>query len=134
MNTNTLIAAVIGGLTLFVTGFIIYVLLLADFFAVDVAQDPPNLLPIVLGEICFGFLLAWIFGRTGTSSVGDGARDGAIIGFMIALAYGLILFGATTIADLSYYLSDAVAWAVRYAAAGAAIGWWYGRSAKDSTS
>ena len=134
MNTNTLIAAVIGGLTLFVTGFIIYVLLLADFFAIDVAQDPPSLLPIVLGEICFGFLLAWVFGRTGTSSVGDGARDGAIIGFVIALAYGLILFGATTIADLPYYLSEAVAWAVRYAVAGAAIGWWYGRSAKDSTS
>ena len=129
MNTKTLIAAVAGGLTLFVTGGIFYVLLLGDFFTVDVTKDPPDLLFIAPGEIVFGCLLAWIFSRSGTSTVAGGAKDGALIGFLIALGYGLLLYGSTTIADLTLYLADAVVWAVRFAAAGAVIGWLLGRGA-----
>ena len=128
MNTKTLVAAVAGGLTLFLTGFIFYELLLADFFATSVAKDPLSFPFIVLGEVVFGFLLAWVFGRSGTSTLADGAKDGAMIGFLIALAYGSILYGATTIADLSYYVADAVVWAVRFGAAGAVVGWYFGRS------
>ncbi len=46
---------------------------------------------------------------------------------LIALAYGLPLYGSTTVADLTCYLADAMIWALRYAAAGAVIGWWLGR-------
>ncbi len=129
MNTKTLIAAVAGGLTLFLTGFIFYVLLLGDFFAVDVARDPPGFLYIVPGEIVLGYLLAWVLSCCGASSVVDGAKYGALVGFLIALGYGLIMYGATTITDLTHYLVEAVVWAVRFACAGAVIGWWYGRGA-----
>ncbi len=129
MNTKTLIAAVAGGLTLFLTGGCVYVLLLADFFMVEVSRDPANLLYIVPGELVFGCLLAWVLSCCGASSVVDGAKYGALIGFLIALGYGLLLYGSTTIADLTYYLVDVVVWAVRFACAGAVIGWWYGRGA-----
>ena len=111
-------------------GGIFYGLLLADFFAIEAAKDPPDFLFIVPGEVVFGFLLAWVLSRMGTSTVVDGAKDGALIGFLIALAYGLLLYGSTTLADLTHYLVDAVVWAVRYAAAGAVIGWLLGRGAK----
>ncbi len=129
MNTKTLIAAAAGGLTLFLTGGLIYVLLLADFFTVEVSRDPANLLYIVPGELVFGCLLAWVLSCCGASSVVDGAKYGALVGFLIALGYGLIMYGATTITDLTHYLVEAVVWAVRFACAGAVIGWWYGRGA-----
>ena len=129
MNTKTLIAAVAGGLTLFLTGGLVYVLLLADFFMIAVSRDPVNLLFIVPGELVFGCLLAWVLSCCGASSVVDGAKYGALIGLLIALGYGLIMYGATTITDLTHYLVEAVVWAVRFACAGAVIGWWYGRGA-----
>ena len=132
MNTKMLIAGVAGGLVLFVTGGLVYVLLLADFFTVEVTRESANLLYIVPGELVFGCLLAWVLSCCGASTVLDGAKYGALIGCLIALGYGLLLYGATTIADLTYHLADAVVWAVRFACAGAVIGWWYGRGATDN--
>ncbi len=130
MNTKTLIAGVAGGLVLFLTGGLVYVLLLADYFTFEVSRETANLLYIVPGELVFGCLLAWLLSCCGVSSVVDGAKNGALIGFLIALGYGLLLYGSTTIADLTYYLVDVVVWAVRFACAGAVIGWWYGRGAE----
>ncbi len=132
MNTKTLIAAVAGGLTLFLTGGFIYGLVLGNFFAVEVSRDPVNLLFIVPGELVLGYFLAWVLSCCGASTVGDGAKNGALVGFLIALGYGLIMYGATTITDLTHYLVEAVIWAVRFACAGAVIGWWYGRGATDN--
>jgi hypothetical protein len=130
MNTKMLIAAACGGLVLFLTGGLVYALLLADYFAVEgVTRETANLLYIVPGELVFGCLLAWVLSCCGASSVVDGAKYGALVGFLIALGYGLIMYGATTITDLTHYLVEAVVWAVRFACAGAVIGWWYGRGA-----
>ena len=130
MNTKMLIAAACGGLVLFLTGGLVYALLLADYFAVEgVTRETANLLYIVPGELVFGCLLAWVLSCCGASSVVDGAKYGALVGFLIALGYGLVMYGATDITDLTHYLVEAVVWAVRFACAGAVIGWWYGRGA-----
>ena len=102
MNTKMLIAAACGGLVLFLTGGLVYALLLADYFAVEgVTRDTANLLYIVPGELVFGCLLAWVLSCCGASSVVDGAKYGALIGCLVALGYGLLLYGSTTIADLT---------------------------------
>ncbi len=130
MNTKMIVAGVAGGLVLFLTGGLVYVLLLADYFTVEgVTRESANLLYIVPGELVFGCLLAWVLRCCGASTVVDGAKNGALIGFLIALGYGLLLYGSTTITDLTHYLVEAVVWAVRFACAGAVIGWWYGRGA-----
>lgn len=127
MNTKAIptavAAAVAGGLTLFLMGFIFYVLLLADFFDSSVAKDPLDFPFIVLGEVVWGGLLVWIFSRAGISTLADGAKAGAVFGFLAALAFGFIMYGATTVADFTYYLADSVVWAIRYAVAGAVVGW-----------
>lgn len=133
MNARMLTGAVLGGFTLFVLGGLIYGLLLADFFAVAVSRDPPDFLLIALGELSFSLALAWMFTRTGAATPADGARQGAILGFLVVLAYGLTLAGTTTIGTLTLYLADAVVTAVRFAVAGAVIGWWYGRAQAPTT-
>ncbi len=127
MNTKTLVGAVIGGLALFVMGFLIYDLLLADYFAISIARTPPNLPVIIIGEIVFGYLITSTLSNAGATSVSDGAKSAAMLGFIIGVGLGLIQYGATTITDLTHYLADAVVWAVRWAVAGAAVGWWLGR-------
>ena len=133
MNPKMLAAGVAGGLTLFVMGFVFYVLLLSDFFTTDVARDPPTLYVIVIGEVLFGILIAWVFSRSGTSTLADGAVAGAILGFLIALGFGLIMYGATTITDLTHYLADSVVYAIRWAVAGAVVGWSLGSWASDGS-
>lgn len=134
MDTKVIVAGLIGGITLFATGFIVYVLLLADFFVTSVMKDPPDFIFIILGELIFGCFLAWVLSRMGDVTLSSGAKSGALIGFLVALAYGFILYGSTTMGDLTYYLVDTVVSAVRYGVAGAAIGWWFSRGSAASAS
>ena len=129
MSTRSLVAALAGGVTLFILGGLFYVLLLPGFFETAVAKDPPAFLFIVLGEIVWGLLLAWVFSNAGVCTMAAGAKAGAVFGLLVALATGLIMYGATTVADLTYYLGDVVVFAIRYAAAGAVIGWMLEREA-----
>ncbi len=123
MNTKTLIAGLAGGASLFLMGSLFYFLLLPDFFDTSIANQSPLIVPIVLGELVFGILLAMVFTRSGVSSLNDGAKAGAMIGALVALANGLILFGALDGGNtLTQLLVDAVVWGVRWGVAGAVIG------------
>jgi hypothetical protein len=127
MNSKTLGGAVVGGIALFLMGYIIYGLLMADYFATSISSEAPNFPFLIIGELLFGYILTWAFTQNGTSSVSDGAKNGAMVGLFLGLAIGMVMLGTTTLSDLTHYLADAVVWAVRYAVAGAAVGWWLGR-------
>lgn len=129
MNSKTLIAGVIGGLALFAMGGLIYLVLAADFFASAVDKAEPAIHFIVLGEIIFGIILAYVITASNTTGVADSAKCGAITGFLFALGLAFLFAGAYEIWDLSTMLIDAVVWGVRWAVAGAAIGWYVGRGA-----
>jgi hypothetical protein len=129
MNSKTLIGAVLGGLTLFAAGFVFYVLIFADYFAVNIGRATPEFAYIVAGEVVLGYLLVRILNAVGASDVMGGAKAGAMAGFLIALGIGLIDYGANEITDLTHYLADAAVWGVRWGLAGAVIGWWSGRDA-----
>ena len=122
MTSKTLVAGIAGGLTLFATGMLVYVLFLPDFFAIEGASSQPGYLYIVLGEIAYGLLIALLFSRMGVNSMAAGAQQGALLGGMIALGMGLIYYGAYTFAGADYYLAEVVVWAVRWAVAGAVVG------------
>jgi energy-coupling factor transporter transmembrane protein EcfT len=127
MNSKSLVGAVIGGLSLFVMGFIFYVLLLGDFLASQAAKEVLNFPFIILGEIIFGYLIVWVFTQNGTSGVSEGAKKGAMLGLLVSLGIGMLQYGDSNIRELNQHLVDAVVWAVRWAVAGAAVGWWLGR-------
>lgn len=122
MNSKTLIAGIAGGVALFAMGMLIYVFLLPDLFAVDAALAEPGFGFIVAGEIVFGLLMAMMFSRRGIRTVEGGAKNGAILGGMIALGMGLIYLGAYNFGDMQYHVAEVIAWAIRWAVAGAVVG------------
>ncbi|MCZ6757784.1 MAG: hypothetical protein O7C39_05825 [Bacteroidetes bacterium] len=134
MNSKTLIAALLGGLTLFVLGYIVYGLLLADFFASSVDRAEPLILYIGLGELVFGYLIVWVFSQTDTSTAADGAKAGAILGLLLFLGLNLIMYGVFEMYELSTNLVDVLVGTVRFGVAGAVVGWYLGRDASESAS
>ena len=131
MNTKTLVGAVLGGLTLFLLGGLLYGILLADVFTTDVSKEPDVLL-LILANLVLGFLLVWLFTRMGTATPMAGSRDGALLGFLFTLSYDLLLYATTTLGNLSTFALDVVVAAVMFALAGAIIGWWLGRGAASA--
>ena len=134
MNSKTLIAALLGGLTLFVFGYVVYGLLLADFFATSVDRAEPLILYIGLGELVFGYLIVRVLSQTDTSTAADGAKAGAILGLLIFLGLDLIFYGVSTISELSTSLVDVLIGTVQFGVAGAVVGWYLGRDASESAS
>jgi hypothetical protein len=135
MNTKKfLIGSLIGGGILFLLGFLFYVALLGSFFeahsssAGTYMKDPPDMLFIILGNLAEGALLTYIFLKwAGITTAATGAQAGALIGVLIGLGWDLIMYGTSTLMDLTGTLADVIVVTIMMAAAGAAVGWYLGR-------
>lgn len=135
MNSKTLIAVTAGFVVLFVLGFVLYGLLLMDFFeanagtATGVYKDPPQWLWLVVGEFVAAFTLVVVLGWAGVRTTSEGLGKGAIFGFLVSLAIGLVMLGSTNISNLAATLVDPIVSAIRFGAAGAVVGMLLGREA-----
>src|SRR5579862_6733464 len=92
----------VGGACLFLLGYLIYVVLIpnpgfANGPAAGLAnRSTPNLPPIILAELLFGFLLTRALTKSGAiANAGSAAKVGALIGGLIALAFSLLMLGTT---------------------------------------
>ena len=130
MSLRTVLAAVAGAVTLFVLGYLIYVVLLGDFFAAHGASvlGEPVFWAIFAGELAMASLVTFIFDQWASiSTLAGGFKGGAIVGALVALNFGLIQFGAMGAGDLTAVVADAVVSLVRVGIAGAVIGLMLGR-------
>ena len=135
MATNKLaFATLAGALAAFVLGYLLYGVLLYGFFeanagsAVGVNREPPNLIPIALGQIPLTLLVTLLISRWGKSeSLAGGAKVGALFGLLFALGLDLTLYGATNISNLTATLVDPLVSLVLWAVSGAVIGMVLGR-------
>lgn len=113
---------------MFLLGYVIYVLLMPDpefargaNFAL-LGGMAPNLPPIIVAEILFGFLLTRGLIKSGAiASTGASLQAGALVGGVAGLAFGLILVGATALTNIPGALWEGVTWAVRWGIAGAVL-------------
>jgi len=129
MNTNRiLLAGVAGGIVFFLLGFLVYGVLLMKFFAANqgtaqgVMKDPPAMWALAIGNLAWGFLLALIFGRwAGITTLGTGAKAGAIIGALVATSYNFNSLGTTNVTTLNAVLVDIVVFAIMNAIIGAVV-------------
>src|SRR5688572_20630386 len=95
MKIGTVLGAVVGGIVMFLLGFLFFGVLLADFFKANtivypgLLKDPPVIALIFLFNLVWAWLISWVLEFAGRSGWGEGARAGAIIMFLIALGNGV---------------------------------------------
>lgn len=140
MDANKiLLAGVVGGVVAFVMGFLVYGLLLANFFeanagtATNVMRGSDEMLwiPMVVGHLAWGLLFALIFGRwAGISTFTTGAQAGAVLGLLVSITYDMINLGSTNVMALDAALVDILVTTILSAVVGGTVGWFLGRNVR----
>ena len=98
MLTRVLAATVAGGIAFFVLGFVIYGLILDPMLMkpnmviyAGLMKETPTWIPLILANFVSAFLLAYIFDKWASiSTFIGGLKGGAIVWFLISLAYQLM--------------------------------------------
>ncbi len=136
MNTKSIIAGVLAGVALFLLGWLFYGILLADTMAgfagtaKDAMRAPEEVsMPfLALGNLCVGFLLAYIFSNwANISTFMGGVKAGAIIGLLGYGGFDFMLYGTTNMMVIQGLFLDIAVSTVMWAIAGGIAGWWLGR-------
>ncbi|HEX6124000.1 MAG TPA: hypothetical protein VFZ23_01380 [Pyrinomonadaceae bacterium] len=95
MKIGSLVAAFVGGIVMFLLGGVIFGILFADYFKSNMveyaglAKDPPLMWALVLFNIAWGALIAFVLDYAGRVGWGEGAKVGAIVMFILALGIDL---------------------------------------------
>jgi hypothetical protein len=130
-SNKFLIGTLVGGITFFLLGYLIYGMALSGFFmkhsvaAAGAMKTMDQIVwwALILGNLASAALLSYIFLKLGNiSSFGGGARTGAAIGFFIALSMDLIRFATENSLDMTGTLTDVLVGTVMTAIAGGVIG------------
>lgn len=112
MDTRTLLAGLAAGVTGFLLGWLLFGILLMDYFQGNIAQydglmrteEEFGMISMLVGNLLLGFLLAWLFSRMNVTTFTGGAVDGLIIGLLIygsmSLYYYAMMNWYTSIAPM----------------------------------
>lgn len=101
MNIRFVLAVVITAVVTFFLGWLVFGILLANFYtsqmsaaAKPLLKNPPEFWAIILGNLVLAFLLALIFDHyANIRSATQGAIAGAVISFLMVLGFDLFLYG-----------------------------------------
>ena len=129
-SKSKLLAGVAGGLTHFLLGYIVYGLLMRDFFAANLinadiyrAEGSEEMLFIALGALAQGFFMATIYSKwaRGIHSARHGVEFGALIGAFVGIGIGLLNYGVMNGLGKKGTLVDAIVAIVFFAIVGLVI-------------
>ena len=121
------IGGIVGGVVFFLLGWVVYGILLKDFFHHNpgymgvIERKEPSFLYLVAGQVFYGFLFAYILLKANVSSVGSGLVTGAVVGLLMAASIDFTMYGTTWIMSKKAILGDVAAATIMSAIAGAAI-------------
>lgn len=122
MNQKCILATVAGGVTLFVLGFVIYGVLLVDFFANDAMAEAPVYWAVAAGQLASGALLAVVLSWRAAGGPAEAFKAGASVGLLFSLSMGLTMFGTTEgMYTVTTVVGDAVVSVVMYGIAGMVV-------------
>ena len=134
MNSSRFIlAGIVAGVVFFLLGWVIYGMLLANYMTDNTlagsmrAENEMIWWALILGNLASGFLLAYILGKAGASTIGSGAGIGLVVGLLMSLSFDLTMYGTSRIITNAQFIGvDVIASAVISAIAGGVVGWVYG--------
>ncbi len=142
MNTkNFLIGGIVGGVVFFLLGYLFYGVLMAGYFhdhpgtAIGVEKPMDQIIwwALILGNLLSGFLLAYIFLKSGVSTLSSGLITGGVVGLLMSAAFDLIMYATTNMASKHAVAADICISVVMSAIAGAVIGAVIGMLNKSGT-
>lgn len=143
MLIRVLAGGLAGAVTFFLGGWVIYGLLLKSYMdgtmsatAKTIMKPEPDFIPLVLAQIVFGLLFAFIFANWATiSTFVGGMKGGAIIMFCLSLGFDLqmssFMQNMHTGSPYVPIIVDVIAATVLGAIAGGVIGQVLGMMKKD---
>ncbi len=129
-NNKTLIGGLAGGVAFFLLGWLIYGILLVDYYAANTNQCAMRPMTEMIywamgiSNLALGLLLAMIFGWSNTSGMMAGAKVAAIIGLFMAISLNFNFYSMSTMyASLTPIFVDILVSAVYFALGGGIIAW-----------
>lgn len=138
MKTKVLLAALGGAVANFLLGWLVYGMLMMDYYEAHsthyegLMKEMPILWAIFLGGFISSLLMAWLFDKMGVSSWMAGLTNGAIISFMISLAYDTYFYASMNLYSGQLLVIDVVIGTVFGAIIGALVGFILGMGKKDA--
>ena len=130
MNMKRLaIGSIAGAVVIYIMGIVIWGVLFTDFFAANagsaegVPRDAQIVWAVGLGSLFYAVLVTMtIEARSGTTSLVDGMKAGALVGFLLWGTADFIFFGNFNLSNLNATIADTVLEGVRGGIGGAVIG------------
>ncbi len=123
-----IIGTVVGGIALYILGYVIWNMLFADFFAANagsatgVEKDPQVVWAITLGTLSYAALVTLAIGtRAGSATIVEGLKIGAIVGGLMWFAVDLTLYAVWNVSNLTGAIADSVLELIRAGISGAVI-------------
>ena len=131
MNTkNFFIGGIVGGIIYFLLGYLFYGNLMMQYFKdhagsatnVDKAMEQFQWWALILGNLVSGFLLAYVFSKSGVASLSNGLITGGILGLLMSCSYDLMMYATTNITSKHAMMADVATFTVMSAITGAVVG------------
>ncbi|MCF8237419.1 MAG: hypothetical protein K9I85_04630 [Saprospiraceae bacterium] len=137
MSTNKiLMSGLVAGIVAFFLGWIVWGMILMGMSesmsgsATGVSRGEDDMIwwALIVGNLLFGFLYAYIFGRwANITTAATGAKAGAMIGLIMSASWDLTMYGTTNVMTLNGVFIDIIASTVVSAIIGAVAAWMLGR-------
>lgn len=122
-----LIATVVGGILIFLLGYAIFGVALADYFAAhtltNTAKETPDFLLVFVSNLIQAFVLATLYGKWagGFHTVSKGFSVGAMLGIFGGFGTGLLWFATSNLMDMNATLIQGVLDVLFYGFIGMAV-------------
>ncbi|MDB5224158.1 MAG: hypothetical protein JWN83_2825 [Chitinophagaceae bacterium] len=131
MNTkNFLIGGIVGGVVFFLLGWLFYGNLFAGYFKdhpgsatnVERTMEQFQWWALILGNLLAGFLLAYVFSKSGVASLSSGLVTGLVLGLLFSASIDLIMYATTNTMSKHIVAADIGITTVMWGITGAVVG------------
>ena len=123
-----IIGTVVGAITLYILGYLIFDLAFAEFYAANagsatgVVRDNQVVWAVALGTLSYAALLTLAIGtRARSVTIVEGLKIGAIVGFLMWFGADFIFYGIFNISNLTLTFVDSLLELIRGGITGAVI-------------
>lgn len=126
-----LVGGIVGGIVYFLLGYLVFGILLMDFFKSHSNSTPgvyradADMIwwAMIVGNLAYGFLLSYVIGKAGAASVAGGFKTGAILALLASIASNCITYALLNLSDTTAMAVDIATSTILGGILGAIVGW-----------